>query len=277
MGYKLQKSGEQIDAILLHSVVYLDGAFDSLANLQAAYPVGDDGLYRVGNKWYFWNSNAWSEGGDLDPNMVVKNQINVSIIQTTLKNINGKTLSSYESQETTVDSYPVFKITKGGVNLTKEDAATYMKYMCGSEYVPTYDYDFPRNTLFLLTNGQVLKPQFGSTHGLLLYKMNMLVFANRTIAGLPLNNDISVASLLDALFTVSDGTWDDDEQEVAFMVTIVNKKMGEYRGLSTDSKPVAQVSNGSTFFEMDTGKVYMFNEDSKSWVEIQEEQLWVSI
>lgn len=210
MGYKLQKSGEQIDAILLHSVVYLDGAFDSLANLQAAYPTGDDGLYRVGSKWYFWNSNAWSEGGDLEPNMVVKNQTNVSIIQTTLKNINGKTLSSYESQETTVDSYPVFKITKGGANLTKEDAATYMKYMCGSEYVPTYDYDFPRNTLFLLTNGQVLKPQFGSTHGLLLYKMNMLVFANRTIAGLPLNNDISVANLLDALFTISDGAWDDE-------------------------------------------------------------------
>ena len=82
--------------------------------------------------------------------------------------------------------------------------------MCGSEYVPTYDYDFPRNTLFLLTNGQVLKPQFGSTHGLLLYKMNMLVFANRTIAGLPLNNDISVANLLDALFTISDGAWDDE-------------------------------------------------------------------
>ena len=52
------------------------------------------------------------------------------------------------------------------------------------------------------------------------------------------------------------------------MVTIVNKTTGEYRGLSTDEKPVAQVSNGSTFFEMDTGKVYMFNYDGQSWVEI---------
>ena len=210
MGYKLQKSGEQIDAILLHSVVFLDGAFDSLANLQAAYPTGNSNLYRVGNKWYFWNNNAWTEGGNMDPNMVVKNQTNVSIIQAPLTNINGKTLSSYESTETTVSGYPVYKITKSGSNLTEEQAATYMKYMCGSEYVPTYNYDYPRNTLFLLPNGQILKPQFDSTNGLLLYKMNMLVLGNRTIAGLSLSSDISVTNLLNALFTISDGTWDDE-------------------------------------------------------------------
>lgn len=46
----------------------------------------------------------------------------------------------------------------------------------------------------------------------------------------------------------------------------------EFRGLSSDTKPVEQyghgqkVGNGSTFFEMDTSKQYMYNEDAKTWV-----------
>lgn len=51
------------------------------------------------------------------------------------------------------------------------------------------------------------------------------------------------------------------------MVTIVSHKTEEFRGLSTDNKPVG-VSNGSTFLEMDTGKVYVFNEEGHSWVEL---------
>lgn len=39
------------------------------------------------------------------------------------------------------------------------------------------------------------------------------------------------------------------------------------RGLSTDEKPLG-VPNGSTFFEMDSGKVYMFDEESKTWLEV---------
>lgn len=40
-----------------------------------------------------------------------------------------------------------------------------------------------------------------------------------------------------------------------------------YTGKSTDAKP-ANTRNGSTFFEMDTGKVYMFDGDAKTWLEI---------
>lgn len=38
--------------------------------------------------------------------------------------------------------------------------------------------------------------------------------------------------------------------------------------LSTDSKPT-DVANGSILVEMDSGKIYMFNESATAWVEIQ--------
>lgn len=39
-------------------------------------------------------------------------------------------------------------------------------------------------------------------------------------------------------------------------------------GTSTDSKPTAGYANGSTFLEVDTGKIYLFNEDASEWVEL---------
>lgn len=37
-------------------------------------------------------------------------------------------------------------------------------------------------------------------------------------------------------------------------------------GLSTDTKPV-DVCNGSSFYEMDTKKMYLFDEENKQWLE----------
>lgn len=37
------------------------------------------------------------------------------------------------------------------------------------------------------------------------------------------------------------------------------------RGLSTDTKPTEGVPNGSSFLEMDTGDVYMFDEQNHEW------------
>ena len=53
------------------------------------------------------------------------------------------------------------------------------------------------------------------------------------------------------------------------MISISNLN-GSYdiRGLSTDSKPTTDILNGSTFIEMDTGKVFMFNGASSTWVEL---------
>lgn len=41
----------------------------------------------------------------------------------------------------------------------------------------------------------------------------------------------------------------------------------EFKGLSTDTKPIDSVPNGSTFYEMDTQKVYMFDAENQLWIE----------
>lgn len=38
--------------------------------------------------------------------------------------------------------------------------------------------------------------------------------------------------------------------------------------LSTDAKPTDGIANGSTCIEMDTGKIFMFNEAGSAWVEL---------
>ena len=37
---------------------------------------------------------------------------------------------------------------------------------------------------------------------------------------------------------------------------------------STDTKPTSDLANGSTLTEVDTGKNYLFNEETSSWVEM---------
>lgn len=45
----------------------------------------------------------------------------------------------------------------------------------------------------------------------------------------------------------------------------------ELRGLSTDEKPIEfggkEIGNGSVFVEIDTGKIFFFDGDSKTWKE----------
>lgn len=52
------------------------------------------------------------------------------------------------------------------------------------------------------------------------------------------------------------------------MITATGTQTTEYRGLSTDVKPTKYVGNGSMFFEMDTLKIFMFDEENKEWLEI---------
>ena len=58
------------------------------------------------------------------------------------------------------------------------------------------------------------------------------------------------------------------------MVTMYSKKgmIVELRGLSTDVKPTKlgneDIENGSTYIEIDTGSIYMFDAQSKTWKEI---------
>lgn len=48
------------------------------------------------------------------------------------------------------------------------------------------------------------------------------------------------------------------------MITTINEKTYEFRGLSTDEKPIERVGNGSVFIEIDTGKVFIFDEQNKT-------------
>ena len=46
----------------------------------------------------------------------------------------------------------------------------------------------------------------------------------------------------------------------------------ELRGLSTDNKPTAiddlKIANGSTFIEIDTGKIFIYDLENELWKEV---------
>lgn len=44
------------------------------------------------------------------------------------------------------------------------------------------------------------------------------------------------------------------------------RRRGEFYGKSTDAKPVDGVNNADIFYEMDTTKVFLFDEDVKKWI-----------
>ena len=61
---------------------------------------------------------------------------------------------------------------------------------------------------------------------------------------------------------------------------MITKEIGQwelnYRGLSTDEKPTVHVNsigkeegipNGSIFYEMDTGDIYMWDAENSQWLE----------
>ena len=41
----------------------------------------------------------------------------------------------------------------------------------------------------------------------------------------------------------------------------------EYYGKSTDEKPIEGAQNADIFYEMDTQKVYLFDEEAQVWLE----------
>lgn len=43
-----------------------------------------------------------------------------------------------------------------------------------------------------------------------------------------------------------------------------------YCCLSTDTKPTTRITNGSMCIEMDTGDIYMFDEDNSQWLKFGE-------
>ena len=60
---------------------------------------------------------------------------------------------------------------------------------------------------------------------------------------------------------------------------MITKEIGQwelnYRGLSTDEKPLVHITatgteekipNGSTFYEMDTGRIFMWDAENLTWL-----------
>ena len=52
----------------------------------------------------------------------------------------------------------------------------------------------------------------------------------------------------------------------------IEAKEMEFRGLSTDTKPTElndeTITNGSVFIEIDTGSVFVFDENGQEWNEV---------
>ena len=56
-------------------------------------------------------------------------------------------------------------------------------------------------------------------------------------------------------------------REIDSRFLTADKRYIEATGLSTDTKPTQNIAQGSTFTEIDTGKVFFFNETGTQWVE----------
>ena len=50
-----------------------------------------------------------------------------------------------------------------------------------------------------------------------------------------------------------------------FLEGVAVSGSADLRGLSTDNKPTTNIPNGSTFIEMDSGKVYMWDAGNEQW------------
>lgn len=53
---------------------------------------------------------------------------------------------------------------------------------------------------------------------------------------------------------------------ITMIVEKVTREPAEFFGLSTDQKPTNAV-NADIFYEMDTAKMYLYNEAGKTWIE----------
>lgn len=54
---------------------------------------------------------------------------------------------------------------------------------------------------------------------------------------------------------------------------VFNERVLELIGLSTDEKPIGEIDgekivNGSSFFEMDTGTLSMYDAENQRWIEL---------
>ena len=91
-------------------------------------------------------------------------QATATVVVNALTNINGRTLTNYGATLTPADysyvQYTYYTITYRGSTPTEEQARNYMEYMTGSRYLPSFDYEKPKNSLFIFADGSLWKPQY---------------------------------------------------------------------------------------------------------------------
>ena len=125
---------------------------------------------------------------------ILAHQASVTIVKNALTNINGRVLSAYEATLGSVPGqepgvyYTIYTITYGNVTLTEEKARDYMEYMTGARFLPVYNYEKPQNDIFVFADdgNSLWKPQWDSTNGLILYRLNKGLVdcqTNQTING----------------------------------------------------------------------------------------------
>ena len=102
---------------------------------------------------------------------VSKYQSSSVIVGNATTNINGRVFQNYTATLITSGGYTFYQILKNGANPTEEEAKEYMRYMTGSTFLPTYNYDFPKQTIFTFADRSTWKPQYSSTDGLRLYRL----------------------------------------------------------------------------------------------------------
>lgn len=100
-----------------------------------------------------------------------KNQSTSVVVGNAVTNINGRVFQNYTATLVTAGGYTFYQIYKNGSNPTEYEAKEYMKYMTGSTFLPTYNYDFPKQTIFTFADRSTWKPQYSSTDGLRLYRL----------------------------------------------------------------------------------------------------------
>ena len=89
-----------------------------------------------------------------------------------LVNLNGWELTNFSKVDATVNTFPCIQIKYKGNICTEENAKLYMKCMSGTEFLPRYDFNYPKNCYIIFPTLEIYKPQFDETNGLVLFKVN---------------------------------------------------------------------------------------------------------
>ena len=97
-------------------------------------------------------------------------QMTATIVIDPITNLNGRRLTNYSYALDQISGYTVIRVYRHGSMIENKDtAADYMEYMTGSRYVPMYNYEHPQNSLWIMPNGTLWKPQWEKSNGMVLW------------------------------------------------------------------------------------------------------------